>query len=363
MNIKNKGLWTVIALVLALLSIWAVVRGSGIPFNELLARIRAARIRFLIPAVISMLGMIFFEGMAVRCILKTAGYPRPVRRGFLYACADAYFSAITPSATGGQPASAFFMISDKVPGAVAAAALLVNLVMYNLAILSIGLVSVIFFPNLFLHFRPICKVLIVAGFLVLLGMGILFLLLLFKRDVVCRVAVRLIGLMRKLHLVKRADKLTVKLEKAMVEYGSCVRLVGGKRRMWIKVYLFNVCQRIAQFLVTIFVFLAIRGSYAAVASPEAVAAAKEASSGAGILGKLWITQCYVSLGANCVPIPGAMGVTDYLMVDGYTSLMDKDSAFSLQILTRGISFYSCILLSAIVCIVGYYLLRKRKKRG
>ena len=35
------------------------------------------------------------------------------------------------------------------------------------------------------------------------------------------------------------------------------------------------------------------------------------------LPQLLATQIYVVMGSNCVPIPGGMGVTDYLMLKGY----------------------------------------------
>ena len=55
-------------------------------------------------------------------------------RGVLYSAADIYFSAITPSATGGQPASALLMVGDGIPTAVTTVVLLLNLAMYNLSI-------------------------------------------------------------------------------------------------------------------------------------------------------------------------------------------------------------------------------------
>ena len=63
--------------------------------------------------------------------------------GTVYGGADVYFSAITPSASGGQPASAYFMIRDGIPGYAATVALLINLVMYTLSLLTIGLLCMI----------------------------------------------------------------------------------------------------------------------------------------------------------------------------------------------------------------------------
>ncbi len=53
------------------------------------------------------LALSFFEGEALREIVFHMGYPTKHKDAFVYSAADIYFSAITPSASGGQPASAF----------------------------------------------------------------------------------------------------------------------------------------------------------------------------------------------------------------------------------------------------------------
>ena len=77
--------------------------------------------------------------------------------------------------------------------------------------------------------------------------------------------------------------------------------------------------------------------------------------------KLLATQIYVVLGSNCVPIPGGVGVTDYLMLNGYKQLMEKTQAYQLEILSRGLSFYVCIFVSMATVAIGYLVLRKQKK--
>ena len=94
-----------------------------------------------------MLGFIYFEGEALRVLVRHMGYPAKRSHGFVYSAADVYFSAITPSASGGQPASAYFMLKDGIAGTAVMAALLLNLIMYTLAILTIGLVDILIFPE------------------------------------------------------------------------------------------------------------------------------------------------------------------------------------------------------------------------
>ena len=181
MNIKKKGLWTLIALGLAVLTIYTVMKGGGMTMEDFLNAWQRADKRWLGAAFVCMLGYIGFEGMAVRSILRISGYPRRHRQGILYGAADVYFSAITPSATGGQPASAYFIIRDGTPAAVTTAVLLLNLIIYNAAILTLGIVTVALRPHMFLHFVPICKILIGLGALDILLLTGVCLLLLWKQ--------------------------------------------------------------------------------------------------------------------------------------------------------------------------------------
>ena len=61
----------------------------------------------------------------------------------------------------------------------------------------------------------------------------------------------------------------------------------------------------------------------------------------------------MTIGYNFVPIPGAMGVSDYLMLDGFTRVMERVMAFRIEMLSRGITFYICVALSGIITLIGY----------
>ena len=72
--------------------------------------IREANKGFLAAAAVCGGLFIVLEARAILHILRGTGYGRGGLSGVLYSAADIYFSAITPSATGGQPACAYFML-------------------------------------------------------------------------------------------------------------------------------------------------------------------------------------------------------------------------------------------------------------
>lgn len=338
---KKKVLWAIITLLLSILTIYALFYNSGLSLPELWQDIKEASPMWLIPAALCMLGYIFFEGRSLVLILRTLGYPAKKRHGFLYASADIYFSSITPSATGGQPASAYFMLKNGISTVVVTVSLILNLTMYTLAIITLGLISLIFFPHIFIDFALPCKIMILIG---IAAMGILlsfFLILLKKQSILLSIGNIIVKIIHKLHFKTAAEKFKHKLDNMIEKYNECVVTLAGKKKLLVKTYFLNLFQRIAQILVTVFCYYAMHGNLAD-----------------GL--KIFIIQTYVVIGSNFIPVPGAVGISEFLMFFGYTMLLSEEAAYTLAILGRGISFYTCSIISIFTVILGYIMIRYKR---
>lgn len=340
---NNKLLWTVISILIAGISIWAVVsQQKEVSFRLLAAQLMQANPGWLLASVVSMLGFIVSEAWAVRIICRSFGYHPGMHNTCAYSATDIYFSAITPSATGGQPACALLMMKDGISGTVATVALLLNLTMYTFSILLIGFVCFVFRPQLFFEFGPVARVMIVMGYTAQILFSV-FLFLLVKNErllqKICRAALRIPA---KLHLIRHVEEKQEKLDQSMREYRRCSEMLAGSGVLLFKVFLLNFMQRVSQISVTMFVSAAL---------------------GIGGLSMLdvWILQGYVVLGSNYVPVPGGMGVVDYLMLDAFDACMTAQQAVNLELVSRSVSFYCCILLCG-AAMLWYYGYQRRKKK-
>ena len=284
-----------------------------------------------------MIGFIFFEGRSLVLILRTLGYPAKKRRGFLYASADIYFSSITPSATGGQPASAYFMYKDGVSAIEVTVSLILNLTMYTLALVTLGLFTLIFFPGIFLEFNTASKVMILIGIFVMILLAVFFIILLKKQSLVFKLGNIVISILHKLHIKNLAERFKTKLDTAIENYNECVVTLAGKKKLLVKTYLLNLLQRASQILVTMFCYFAMHGNLTD-----------------GL--RVFAIQTYIVLGSNFIPVPGAVGISEFMMFFGYMMLMNEEAACSLAILSRGISFYTCGIISIFTVILGYLMI-------
>ena len=57
-----------------------------------------------------------------------------------------------------------------------------------------------------------------------------------------------------------------------------------------------------------------------------------------------------------------MGISDYLMIDGFTEIMGEKMAYSVELISRGITFYICVLISGLITLVGYCIKRRVSPR-
>lgn len=341
---KKKVLWALFTLCLSLLTIYALFYNGGLSLSELWTNIKESSHIWLLPAALCMTAFIYFEGRSLVSILRTLGYPAKKRQGFLYAAADIYFSSITPSATGGQPASAYFMYKDGVTAIEVTVSLILNLTMYTLALVTLGLFSIIFFPGIFLEFNLASRIMILIGILIMILLTAFFIILLKHQKLIIKLGSVIISLLRKLHFKNLAEKFHNKMDTAIENYNECVITLAGKKKLLLKTYLLNLLQRASQILVTVFCFYALHGNL---------------SDGL----KVFAVQTYVVLGSNFIPVPGAVGISEFIMYFGYMMFFNEEAACSLAILSRGITFYTCSIISIITVILGYILIHNRQKKS
>ena len=340
---KKKLIWAVVSVFIAAFTIWSVTsQNKSFSFAHFFGFVLNSNKLWLMGAALCMFGFIWFEGCAIVCIVKSLGYKVSNEKGTVYSAADVYFSAITPSASGGQPASAFFMIKDKIPVSVVTVVLIYNLIMYTLALLGTGIFFMAFRFSVFLKFSTISKILIVVGMFIILFLALMFYLLFKHERILHIICDKCLHVMHKIRIVRNIGKKREKLQQTISNYRQCATCLNGKKDIFVKAFLFNLLQRISQFGVAFMVFMATGVKFA-----DSI--------------KVVAIQGFVSLGSNCVPIPGAMGVADYLMLDGYGQILTSEVATNTELLCRSMSFYGCIIVSALIVLTRLILLRIRSK--
>lgn len=337
---RKKFFWLAVFLLLTVATVLVQVTSQDFSFSGFWECYQSADHLLLSGAFLCMLGIILCEGLSLRSICVSLGYRRPLYHGVTFCAADLFFSAITPSASGGQPVAAYCMYTDGIPMEVASVALLLNLILYKAALFLVTLVCIVLRPAIFREFHTGSRILLLLGAAIQAALAALLILLLFRPKLVHRISDWTIRLLAKLHLLRDPAKKREKLIRWIDSYGDCSRSVRGNRGVLLRSFLLNLGQRVCMLLVPVLVFLALGG-----AKRDWL--------------DIFIGQSHVYLGSNAVPLPGAVGAADWLFVDICGNYFDD--AVSFNLLSRGISFYCNVAICGILTWV--WLLRHKKTKA
>lgn len=93
---------------------------------------------WLIPGVICVVVFIWGESIIIFYMMRTLGIKLKKWTCFLFSSVGFFFSCITPSATGGQPAQIYYMKKEKIPIPVSTLVLMIVTITYKLVLVVIG---------------------------------------------------------------------------------------------------------------------------------------------------------------------------------------------------------------------------------
>lgn len=332
MKKRSKAVfWLIVLLALSALTIYIIVSSNdGFSLNKFLDCLETISPVWFVLAAACAFGFIYFEGAALRCICHRLGCDFKRSRATVYAATDIYFSDITPSAAGGQPAAMVLMMKDGIPGAVAAIALVLNLAMYTLAILVLSLIAFLLNFDMFLGFDFPAQLFIGIGGVVQVAFIVLFAMCIFKKPLVHSLAAFILRLLCKLRILKNYEAHLVKLDASVEQYNKCGELIRHEYGFMLKVFLLNVAQRMSVISVALCIFLGSGGSLE-------------------MLDAAFSAQTFAVLGSNAVPLPGAVGVVDYIFLTGFETIVSDP--VSVELISRGLSFYASFIFCGIVFLI------------
>ena len=332
MSKRLKNFLLLLGLIaLSFLTLRVVIGSTGeFSFDRFTQMIRGIKPLWIILAFVCAYGYIFFEGLGLRFSCKFLGHPISHGQSMIYSATDFYFSAITPTAAGGQPAALIIMMNRGVPAAIAAMALLENIIMYTASLVIIGVLCFIINPAFFLSFDVFSRICIIVGLAVQLVLIWFYFMCMVKDKAVLKVCDWGLGILCRLHLMKNYDEKKKKLAETITQYSECGKNLRRERKLHVHVLLCNLAQRFSVICVPICLFLG-QGGHAR-QTVDAFSA-----------------QTMAILGSNAMPLPGAVGISDFLFLKGFGGLVSDP--VSLDLLSRGISFYCTLIICGLVVLI------------
>ena len=326
---------------------------DGFSFGSVLDFVRDIHLPFLIGALLCMVMNIGFKGLSIGVLSRALGYRRSPPRNYAYASADIYFSAITPSATGGQPASAYYMVKDDIPISHTTAILSVNLFMYTASLIVLALITFLVRPSLFFNIESwVVKACIIIGLLVQLLLLSVYMMIMISEKAVIKLATWLVNILAFLHIVKHKREYLGRINASVTRFKNSVILLRNRKKALAASFLLNFAERITYISIGVLVF------YGAMYNIPELAGNK-----VDVL-DVYALEAYCWFGAYCVPLPGAVGASEAIFNSVFSMIISSNVLLgATMVTTRGINFYLMMIFAGVVTLIHHSRVKvsERKK--
>lgn len=280
------------------------------------------------------------EAFNIYQLTRSLGIRPRFGRCMLYAFAGFYFSAITPSSSGGQPAQVYFMKKDGIEISHSSLSLMIMLVMFQLVSLLYGIFMFLLrFDFISMHLTGITALLI-YGVSVNIAMILAIGGMIFSANLIRRIVMWCVHLLEKIRLVKNKQKVEKMLDDLIAEYQRGAEHIRQHPVILIRVLATSVIQVTALYSIPYIVYHAFH------------------LHGHSLLDFLAM-QAILTIAVSSLPLPGAVGASENSFLKLFAVFFGQQLLFPSMLLSRGISFYSYLIVSGIVAMIAYIRLGKQ----
>jgi len=338
---KKKTILNIIFLILCIgFTIYYVFRGQD--FNELVTDIKGAKMQYWAPAIALVIVFILCESVIIYYLMRVHGKKPMLDHCFLYSFVGFFFSLITPSATGGQPMQIVFMKKDKLPVHLSTLVLLIITITYKTVLIIFGALILLIRPRSVMDFlEP------VTGWIYLgMGLNVIFvgimLALVFWPELMKKLVMAVFRLIKFFTRSSRLSMFEERLEKSMESYAASAFFFRKNKAVILNVMLITFFQRFCMFFITYLILLSF--GITSTGMWEAVS-----------------LQAMISVAADMLPFPGGIGISEHLFSMIFLPICGSSLLTPVLIVSRGISFYTQLIISAVLTIAAYFIIIRGKE--
>ncbi|WP_324825889.1 lysylphosphatidylglycerol synthase transmembrane domain-containing protein [Sinanaerobacter sp. ZZT-01] len=296
------------------------------PLKEMIAAILRANIPYLLLGLFIMLLYVALEGVCIKETMKRMGENPSLMRCIGYAFVGFYFSGITPSASGGQPAQIYFMAKDRCSISHSMVALLLISSVYQISMLAYGVAMYAIEYHFLMQSVLRIKWLLLLSAAMNTFFVLLILLALFFPIQLQKYAHIALNYLNKIKVCKKIPAWKEKVDKLFFEYREGARYIRSNPGLIGKLAAITVLRLTLLYLVPFFVYLSL-----------------------GLKGhtalQMVAMQAILTVAVSALPLPGSVGVSESVFLMLFGMLFTPAFLLPGMVLTRGISFYAMLLLS------------------
>lgn len=339
--ISKKNQIRSILLVIILMVITAVVILKGYPLKEIIGVIKNVKPFYLISGIGMMVLYASCQAMNFHLIMKTLGKSVQFKNCFEYAYIGNYFNAITPGASGGQPAQVYYMTKDKVNFDLSTITIFFMVFASQLVILLMGGVMAFWRRSILAGSVAWFRYLLLAGGLVMLGLIILLLAFMFSKRMVPFLIHLAFKIGDRLHLLKKPEEMRVSMEALLLSYRNKSTTLLKHPILFVKVFFVTLLQWVAFGMVSYLVYLSFGHREHGIVD-------------------LMTCQAFINIAVSAVPLPGSVGIAENSFLHLFGQFYSEQELASAMILSRMVNFYLPLVIGFVVYLLAHNRIVNRK---
>lgn len=335
---SKKTVYTLIFMaVLFLLTIIAVFRGQDL--GDVISALHDADTKYIIAAVICVLVFLLIQGISIWLCLNTLRQKTTFWHCVLYSFTGYFYCCITPFQMGGPPMQIYYMHKEKIPVPVSSIVLLIIAWMYKLVLIIVGVLVLIFGARYTLG--PLWEIMPVYGIGMLFTVAFcLFLaLLIFHPNLARRFLKKLVSVLENAHLMRYKEGRAKSIDDAMDRYKETASIFKDHHLLMFIILILSFVQRFVLFTATYFIY-----------------------RGFGLEGTGWfkivVFQAIIPLCVDMLPIPGGIGLSEFLFLEMFTGIFTKGTLVPGLVLSRGITYYVQLIICAAAAVFTHLYFRR-----
>ena len=338
---KKKGILNAVFLITVFaITIYAIFHGQDL--GELFGYIRNTDYRYWLVAVVCVVFFICSESVIIYYMMRSIRQKIKLMHCFLYSFVGFFFSCITPSATGGQPAQIYYMKKEKIPIPVSTLVLMIVTITYKLVLVVVGLWLVLFGQGFIHKYLWSIRHIFYLGTALNVFCVTAMLVLVFHPRLAREILVKGMALLEKLHFLHHKEARIEKLNASMDQYRDTAVFLKEHKQVIVNVFAITMFQRFALFTATWFVYKAF-----GLGGVKAVA--------------VITLQAVIAVSVDMLPLPGGMGISEKLFAMIFIPVFGKRLLLPGMILSRGIGYYTELGLSALLTIVANFTIGRKRE--
>ncbi len=312
-----------------------------VDFLSVLPQVIEANPIYVLAGFACMFGYICCEAFNIYHLTNTLGEKTGFASCLKYAFVGFYFSSITPSSSGGQPAQIYYMKKDKVNIGASSVGFVIMLAALQVVTLIVGGIMLFWKGNfVFSNMEGGSWILFVYGMAFYVGLILLLATAVYSPRLLEKAIVGCVNFLFKIKVIKNKDSATEKIHAVLKNYTDCAVYVKKNPLVLLKTMGVSLCQILFQFSVPFFVYMAFD------------------QGGFGYFDILAL-QTILTICVSSLPLPGAVGASEASFITMFTVIFGAELVLPAMILNRAISFYIFLIVSACVTIAAHYITMKK----